>query len=75
MPDLPELRREVVVTDYDSGEPVTHTMHFYRCGRVDQYRVEANGKPWKDRIGWSKALAKLRQAYQRVPSARSDVWR
>ena len=73
-PDLPELRREVVVIDYDSGHPVTHTLHLYRTRRVDTYRVEADGRPWK-RCGWSAALEGLRKAYPRVPSPRSDFWR
>lgn len=73
-PDLPMLRREVMVVDYDSGEPVTHTLHLYRTNRVDTYRIEADGKPWK-RGGWSKALEGLRKAYPRVPSPRSDFWR
>lgn len=73
-PDLPMLRREVIVVDYDSGEPVTHTLHLYRTNRVDTYRIEADGKPWK-RGGWSKALEGLRKAYPRVPSPRSDFWR
>lgn len=72
-PDLPELRREVIVIDYDSGQPVTHTLHLYRTRRVDTYRVEADGKPWKC-CGWSVALAGLRKSYQRVPSPRSDFW-
>ena len=74
MPELPLLRREVIVIDFDSGAPVTHTLHLFRCGRVDQYRAEADGKPWKDRIGWSRVLAGLRKAYQRLPSPRSDFW-
>ena len=74
MPDLPLLRREVIVIDYDSGQPVAHTLHLYRCGRVDQYRAVADGKPWKDRIGWSRVLAGLRKAYQRLPGPRSDFW-
>lgn len=74
MPDLPNLRREVIVTDYDSGKPVTHTLHLYKTRRVDSYRCEADGKPWKDRIGWSEALAKLRKAFPRLPSPRSDFW-
>lgn len=74
MPELPLLRREVIVIDFDSGVPVTHTLHLYRCGRIDQYRAEADGKPWKDRIGWSRVLAGLRKAYQRLPSPRSDFW-
>lgn len=74
MPDLPNLRRELIVIDYDTGEPVTHTMHLYRSDRVDCYRAVADGKPWKDRIGWSKVLAGLRKSFQRVPGARSDFW-
>lgn len=74
MPELPLLRREVVVTDYDSGESITHTLHLYRCGRVDQYRAVADGKPWRDRVGWSRVLAGLRKAYHRIPSPRSDFW-
>jgi hypothetical protein len=72
-PDLPELRREVIVIDYDTGQPISHTLHLYRTNRVDTYRIEADGKPWK-RGGWSKALEGLRKSYQRVPSPRSDFW-
>jgi hypothetical protein len=74
-PDLPNLRREVIVTDFDTGQPVTHTLHLYKTRRIDSYRAEADGMPWKDRIGWSEALAKLRKAFVRVPGARSDFWR
>lgn len=74
MPDLPQLRREVTVIDYDTGTPVAHTVHLYRSDRVDCYRAVADGQPWKDRIGWSKVLAGVRKAYQRVPGARSDFW-
>lgn len=72
-PDLPELRREVLVIDYDTGHPVAHTLHLYRTNRVDTYRIEADGKPWK-RGGWSACLVGLRKAYPRVPSPRSDFW-
>lgn len=74
MPELPLLRREVIVIDYDTGTPVTHTLHLYRTGRVDQYRAEADGQPWQARIGWSAVLAKLRKSFQRLPSPRSDFW-
>lgn len=73
MPDLPMLRREIIVIDYDGGQPETHTLHFFRTRRVDTYRVEADGKPWKV-CGWSAALAGLRKAFQRLPSPRSDFW-
>jgi hypothetical protein len=72
-PDLPDLRREVIVVDYDAGRPVTHTLHMYRTRRVDTYRIEADGKPWK-RGGWTAALEGLRKAYPRVPSPRSSFW-
>ena len=72
-PELPHLRREVIVIDYDTGAPATHTLHLYKTTRVDTYRIEADGKPWK-RGGWSKALEGLRKAYPRVPSPRSDFW-
>ena len=72
-PDLPNLRREVIVIDYDSGKPITHTLHLNRTRRVDVYRVEADGQPWRC-CGWSAALAGLRKAYPRVPSPRSDIW-
>jgi hypothetical protein len=72
-PDLPHLRREVIVIDYDGGEPITHTLHLYRTRRVDTYEIHADGAPWK-RGGWSSALEGLRKAYPRVPSPRSDFW-
>ncbi len=72
-PDLPDLRREVTVIDYDTGEPIAHTLRLYRTNRVNSYRIEVDGKPWKCG-GWSRALDGLRKSYTRVPSARSDFW-
>lgn len=72
-PELPRLRREVVVTDYDSGQPVVHTLQLFKTERVDTYAIAADGKPWK-RGGWTRALEGLRKAYPRVPSPRSDFW-
>ncbi len=72
-PPLPLLRRVVVITDHDTGEPVTHTLRLLRSARVDTYRVEVDGQPWR-RAGWSAVLAMLRKAYPRVPSLRSDAW-
>ena len=73
-PDLPELRRKVEITDYDTGQPVVHTITLFRTDRVDCYRASADGKPWKDRIGWSKVLELTRKAYQRLPGKRSSFW-
>jgi len=39
--DLPDLRREVIVIDYDTGLPVTHTLHLHKTRRVDTYRIVA----------------------------------
>jgi hypothetical protein len=73
MPELPELRRVVTVTDYDSGQPMTKELRLFRTKRVDVFRVEAGGMLWKC-CGWSVALEGLRKAYPRVPSPRSDFW-
>jgi hypothetical protein len=66
-PGLPKLRRRIVITDYDFGERV-HTLDLYRTSRVDCYRVNVDGKPWKARIGWSKILEGLRKSLPRVGS-------
>lgn len=68
--ELPELRRRIVITDYDFGERV-HTLDLYRTGRVDCYRVHVDDKPWKARMGWSKILEGLRKSLPRV-GARLD---
>ena len=62
---LPDLRRRLVIEDFDFGHRV-HVMEFYRASRVDCYRVVVDGKPWKERIGWSRALAGLRKSLPRV---------
>lgn len=64
-PALPDLRRRIVITDYDFGERV-HTLDLYRTSRVDCYRVHVDGKPWKARIGWSKILEGLRKSLPRL---------
>lgn len=64
-PDLPDLRRRIIVIDYDFGERI-HTLDLYRTNRVDCYRVVADGVEWKKRIGWSKILAGLRMSMPRV---------
>ncbi len=62
---LPELRRRIVIVDFDFGENI-HTLDLYRTNRIDTYRVHVDGKPWKARIGWSKILAGLRKSLPRV---------
>lgn len=73
IPDLPELRRVVIVTDHDSGQPVTHRFELLRSRRVDSYRVMIDGQPWRC-CGWSAVCEALRRSHQRLPSPRSDAW-
>lgn len=63
--ELPELRRRIIITDFDFGERV-HTLDLYRTSRIDCYKVHVDGKPWKARIGWSKILEGLRKSLPRV---------
>lgn len=65
--ELPDLRRRVIVIDYDFGERI-HTLDLYRTNRVDCYRVVADGVPWKSRMGWSRILAGLRKSMPRMSS-------
>jgi hypothetical protein len=62
---LPELRRQIIICDFDFGEKI-HTLDLYRTDRVDCYKVIADGVEWKERIGWSKILAGLRKSMPRV---------
>lgn len=67
--ELPNLRRRIWIVDYDFGRRV-HRLDFYKTNRIDVYRVEADGKPWQSRIGFSRALAGLRKAFPRVKAFR-----
>ncbi len=62
---LPELRRRIIVIDYDFGE-VVHQIDLYKAGRVDCYRAVADGQLWHERIGWAKVLEGVRKSFIRV---------
>jgi len=62
---LPELRRTIIVIDYDFGR-VEHRIDLYRTDRIDCYRAVADGRPWQQRIGWSRVLAGIRKGFLRV---------
>lgn len=68
--EFPQLRKRIVITDYDFGE-VVHTLDLYRTDRIDCFAVHVDGKPWKSRIGMSRILAGLRKSMPRV-SAQID---
>ena len=62
--------RRITVEDCIIG--TSHTLTLYISPmRVDQFRVEVDGKPWKDRIGWSRILAGIRKSQPRF-SQRMD---
>ena len=64
--NIPELRRIIEITDYDSGEPITYKLELYKTDRIDCYKVLVDGKLWKKRIGWSNILAGIRKALPRL---------
>jgi hypothetical protein len=63
--EIPELRRVIEITDFDSGEPIVHKLELYKTDRIDCYDVYVDGAIWKKRIGWSQILAGIRKAMPR----------
>lgn len=61
----PKLRRIVIVIDFDFGIRYS-IMKLFRCKRIDQYRAEADGKPWRDSVGFAAVLAAIRKSYPPV---------
>lgn len=66
--DLPNLRRRIIVIDYDSGQAIRRCIDLYRTDRIDCYRAVANGREWKRKIGWSKVVEAMRKSFIRVHS-------
>jgi len=69
-PVLPELRREIIIIDYDHGMKVYH-MHCYKTNRIDCYKTVVNGKIWREMIGWSNILSGIRKSLPRLMSERN----
>ena len=65
IPQMPELRRTIIIIDHDFGT-VEHRIDLFRTGRIDCYRVVADGVEWKNRAGWSTVLAGIRKSFIRV---------
>ncbi|WP_416306441.1 hypothetical protein [Neptunicella sp. SCSIO 80796] len=61
-----QLERVVIITDYDSGEPVTLKLELFKTDRIDCYKVFVDGRLWKERIGWSNILIGIRKALPRL---------
>lgn len=64
-PELPDLRREVIIRDHDHGL-VEHKIEMFKTGRRDCYRIVADGVEWKSRMGWSRALEAVRKSFVRI---------
>ena len=64
-PDLPDLRREIIIRDHDFGL-VEHRIELHRTNRRDCYRVVADGKEWGPRMGWSRVLESIRKSFLRI---------
>jgi len=62
---LPDLRRRIVIEDFDFEHKV-HVLELHKTNRIDCYRVVADGVEWKRRVGWSQILAGLRKSMPRV---------
>ena len=63
--DLPKLRRQVIVRDFDYGE-VEYVFNLYKSNRIDCYIVEVDGNMIAARKGWSSIMVMLRTAFPRV---------
>lgn len=62
---LPELRRKIIIIDYDFGE-TRHVLELYKSDRIDCFKVFVDGELWKKRIGFSRILSGIRKALPRV---------
>ena len=65
-PALPDLRRRIIVEDYDCGRTVRHEFVLHKTRRIDCYRVVVDGVDWKASVGWSKIIEGLRKAFPRM---------
>ena len=63
--DLPDLRKRIEITEFDSAEPKTTIIELYQSDRIDCYRVMVNGKLWKRRAGMSQILEGIRKTMPR----------
>lgn len=66
----PDLRRRLIVEDYDTGTVKRVVIDMHATPRIDSYRVRIDGKPQPQRMGWSRILGLLRVAMPRKCSAR-----
>lgn len=61
---LPDKRITIEITRHDCGGE-SHVFELFSTNRIDVYRVEVDGKPWK-RCGLSQVLEGIRKATPRM---------
>lgn len=62
----PDIRRRIIVEDYDYGRVVRHEFVLLKSNRIDCYRVAVDGKLLPGRIGWARVLELIRKAFLRA---------
>lgn len=63
----PELRRIIIIIDFDFGKMV-NIIRLYKTNRIDCYQAVVDGKIWKEKIGWTKVLEGIRKSFIRINS-------
>lgn len=66
----PDLRRRLIIEDYDTGTVQRVVIDMHATPRIDSYRVTIDGKPQPGRLGWSRILDRVRLAMPRKCSPR-----
>lgn len=66
----PDLRRRLIIEDYDTGAVLRTVIDMHATSRIDSYRVVIDGKPQAQRLGWSRILDRARLAMPRKCSLR-----
>ncbi|BEU02961.1 hypothetical protein OAG1_17610 [Agarivorans sp. OAG1] len=59
------LRCVIELTNFDSGDPITHRIELYKCDHIDCYDVVVDGGLQQKRIEWRRILALIRKALPR----------
>lgn len=62
----PEIRRRIIVEDYDYGRTVRHEFVLLKSNRIDCFRVAVDGKLLAGRMGWARVLEMIRKAFLRA---------
>ena len=67
--EVPKLRKVIIIINFDFGVKI-NVMKLFRAAKIDQYKVEANGKYWGT-MGLSKIFEGIRKSMPRVLSKRA----